>query len=99
MDIELKYKQQNLSDKPKARKVKNLFITRAKPHNGLETEEQQIIEAALAAKDEWVEAGNDFNYAQDDLLLDYHIYRLKACESRYIYFLKLAKEKGITLSM
>ena len=98
MDTELKYKPADTNTSPK-KKAKSSFIVRAKPHNGLTAEEQQIIEAALAAKDEWVEAGIDFNYADDELLLDYHIYRLKACESRYTYFLKLAKEKGLTQNL
>ncbi len=98
MDTELKYEPANINSSAK-KKARSSFIARAKPHNRLTAEEQQIIEAALAAKDEWVEAGIDFNYADDDLLLDYHIYRLKACESRYTYFLKLVKERGLTQNL
>jgi hypothetical protein len=28
--------------------------------------------------------------------VDYYIYRMKACESKYTYFLRLAREKGLT---
>ena len=89
----------NVSSKTKANKAKSSFFARTKPNSVLTAEEQQIIEAALAARSEWAEANIDFNYVQDDLLVDYHIYRLKACEARYTYFLKLAKEKGLTQSL
>lgn len=82
----------------KSSNAKSSFSPKAKHHNRLIREEHQIIEAVLEAKDEWVAASVDFNYADDDLLVDYHVYRLKACEARYAYFLKLAKEKGLTLN-
>ncbi len=66
-----------------------------RPYAGLTREERQILEEAIAARDEWVAANADFNYADDALLVDYHIYRLKACEARYTYFLRLVKEKGL----
>lgn len=100
MDTELLKNDRTLvSSKPRTNKAKSSFFVGAKPNSSLTAEEQQIIEAALSARDEWVEANIDFNYADDDLLVDYHIYRLKACEARYTYFLKLAKEKGLTQSL
>lgn len=96
MDAEL-LKRGRLSTGPgsKAGKAKSSFFARIGPYKGLTPEEHQIIEAVFAARDEWMAANTDFNYADDALLVDYHIYRLKACEARYTYFLKLAKEKGL----
>ncbi len=90
MDAELLKKERtDISVRTKANKAKS----------SLTREEYRIIEAVLEARDEWVAANNDFNYADDDLLVDYQVYRLKACEARYAYFLKLAKEKGLTLGL
>jgi hypothetical protein len=98
MDTELlKPGQASAGMRPGKNKTKSFFFLRTKPYNGLTPQERQIVEAAIAARDEWAAANDDFNYADDDLLVDYHIYRLKACEARYTYFLKLAKEKGLTL--
>ncbi len=85
--------------KTKAGKANRSIFAGTKPNRGLTAEELLIIEAAQEARNEWVDANIDFNYADDDLLVDYHIYRLKACEARYTYFLKLAKEKGLTQSL
>lgn len=79
--------------------TKSSFLARTRNYGGLTREDLRIIEETLAARDEWVAASSDFNYADDDLLVDYHIYRLKACEARYTYFLKLAKEKGLALRL
>jgi hypothetical protein len=63
--------------------------------NQLNTEENEIIECLDMAKKDWTNACLDFEYANDQDLIDYHTYRIKAYQLRYEYFLKMAKEKGL----
>lgn len=62
----------------------------------LSNEDREILKAVFEARDEWIEAGNNFEYVYEEMLVDYYVYKLKACESRYAYFMKLAKEKGLS---
>ncbi len=74
---------------------KRLF-PRTRIRSKLTVEEEEILKAAQDARDEWIDAGAGFEHVHDEMLVDYFIYKLKACESRYIYFVRLAKEKGLT---
>jgi hypothetical protein len=60
-------------------------------------EEKDIIENIKSAKSEWINANINFDYADDQELVDYYTYKIKACQVRYEYYLKKAKEKGIKL--
>ncbi|OPZ89037.1 MAG: hypothetical protein BWY74_02898 [Firmicutes bacterium ADurb.Bin419] len=61
------------------------------------TDIQNLIESITIAKNEWTKANDDFNYAVDGDMIDYHTYKIKACQARYEYLIKVAKEKGIKL--
>jgi hypothetical protein len=82
------------SIKPKS--VKRPVFRRSRASAALTCEERHIIDAALRAKEEWLEAGINFEQVTDELLVDYYTYRMKACESKYTYFLRLAKTKGLS---
>jgi hypothetical protein len=56
-------------------------------------ETEEIFDCLKNAKAEWDEANMNFDYAEDKEIVDYYIYRMKACEVRYDYFLKKAKER------
>lgn len=62
----------------------------------LTNEEQEILDAVQQAQNEWMEANSNFDYVHEEMLVDYCTYKLKACESRYTYFVRLAKEKGLS---
>ncbi len=62
----------------------------------LTEEEQEILNAVQHAQDEWIEANSNFDHVHEEMLVDYCTYKLKACESRYAYFVRLAKEKGLS---
>ena len=62
----------------------------------LSKEDREILKAVFEARDEWIEACNNFEYVYEEMLVDYYVYKLKACESKYAYFVKLAKEKGLS---
>lgn len=83
--------------KPKGARKPLLFKTRLK--TGYTADEQEILQAANQAREEWIDTINNFDYVCEDMLVDYYIYKLKACESRYTYFVKLVKEKGLTNSI
>lgn len=59
------------------------------------SEDAEIIECLKKARNDWTNACKDFEYAEDQDLIDYHTYRIKAYQLRYEYFLKKAKEKGL----
>jgi hypothetical protein len=62
----------------------------------LTEEEKEIIKAAIESREEWIENSKKLDYVVDEKLVDYYIYRLKASEARYSYFLNIVKEKGLS---
>jgi hypothetical protein len=62
---------------------------------GLSPEDRELIRAALEAREEWSETNANFEYVCDEMLVDYYTYKIKACEARYTYFLRLIKQKGL----
>jgi hypothetical protein len=77
-------------------KNKKRLFSPARIRTKMTPEEQEILEAAKNAYDEWIDASAGFEQVSDEMLVDYFTYKLKACESRYIYFVRLAKEKGLS---
>lgn len=67
--------------------------------NSKTTEEQEILKALLEARNEWLDAVASFEHAYEENLIDYFTYKMKACESRYAYFIKKAREMGIKSSL
>ncbi len=92
----IKYERQDAGNRPKPGKVKDTVISRIPARANLAEEERDILEAALEARDEWINTSANFEYVSEELLVDYYIYRLKACEARYTYYVRLAKEKGLS---
>jgi len=54
-----------------------------------------VLKSIQQARQEWMEAVANFDQADNEELIDYYIYRMKACQIRYNYLLKIAKEMGI----
>ena len=59
-------------------------------------EDRELLRVTLEARDEWIENSVNFEHVHEEMLVDYYTYRLKACEARYGYFIKLVKEKGLS---
>jgi hypothetical protein len=57
----------------------------------------ELLACISDAKKEWSDANTRFEYADKQELVDYYTYKIKACQVRYEYFLKRAKEKGLTV--
>jgi hypothetical protein len=92
----VKYERQNGDNRLKPKKGKDTVVSRISARANFTAEEKDILEAALEARDEWIDTSANFEYVSEELLVDYYIYRLKACEARYTYFVRLAKEKGLS---
>jgi hypothetical protein len=79
----------------------NSFITRKKtpikmdPEN---REKEEILENLNRAKRDLDVANANFEFAQDEGLVDYYIYEIKAAETKYQYLLKKAREKNINVT-
>lgn len=92
----VKYQTGQGKDCFKTKAYKRLRLFKMPQNATLTAEEQELIMAALEARDEWIETSRNFDYVQDDMLIDYYTYRMKASEARYAYFIKLVKEKGLS---
>lgn len=55
----------------------------------------ELLESIQTAKNDWASANANFEYANDSQMVDYYTYNIKACEVRYEYLLRQAKEKGL----
>lgn len=88
----------NIKGKNMLTKLINFFLIKQRTNTPVVSspnEETELIETIKNAKAEWVKAFVNFEYAESQDIVDYYTYNLKACEIRYEYFLKKAKEKGL----
>lgn len=80
-------------------KIINSLILRQ--NNEMEKNEsddiQNLIESITIAKNKWLKANNDFDYAVDGDMVDYYTYKIKAYQAQYEYLIKIAKDKGVKL--
>lgn len=90
------YKHQRGNSLLKSKRTRKKLLSKAVIRAELTAEEQEILSAAQQARDEWIETSANFEYVHEEMLVDYFTYKLKACESRYAYFVRLAKEKGLS---
>jgi len=56
---------------------------------------EEMEEARLALET----ARHNYNFAENNALLEYYIYEIKAAETRFDYYLKRAKREGITVGI
>lgn len=61
--------------------------------------EEEIIKNIVKTKRDLEVARTNFEYAKNSDLLDYYIYQIKANQSKIDYLIKLAKTKGIIVSL
>lgn len=65
----------------------------------MNSEETELLKSLKKAREEWISACIEFEYAGDQDIIDYHTYKIKAYQLKYEYYLKKAKEKGIKASI
>lgn len=61
--------------------------------------EKQLIRSIMQTKEELSNASINFEYAEDEKLVDYYIYQIKANQAKLDHLIKKAKDKGIELNM
>ncbi|NBI30604.1 DUF2508 family protein [Chengkuizengella marina] len=64
--------------------------------NAIDHDELLINEEVEKAKNDWIAAGEKFNYAVDKDEIDFAIFSWEAAEKRYEMLLRQAKELQIT---
>ena len=67
-------------------------ITKTQPED---TDTVELIKNLKSAQDDFETAVNNYEFANDPELVDYHTYNIKATQTRYQYLLRKAKEKGL----
>lgn len=90
----------NVLDQGKERiicKLSKLFMIKEKANfqNVKNNEYNELIESIKNARRDWICASSNFNYANDKETVDYYTYMMKACQIRYEYLIKKAKENEI----
>lgn len=55
----------------------------------------ELLENIKKARNDWHNANLNFESASDVEIIDYYTYKIKACQVRYNYLIKKAKESGI----
>jgi len=76
-------------------KILNPFTVRKGTAAKTGKEESELLKYITDARNEWLDANRNFEHAYEEELIDYYTYKMKACEARYTYFIKMAKEKGL----
>ncbi len=64
-----------------------------------EIENKRLLESLYNAKLEWTTALDNFQLADSKDMVDYYTYKITACQIKYNYLLKQAKEKGLNLKL
>lgn len=54
----------------------------------------ELLDNLKKARNEWVMATTNYEFAHEDELIDYYAYLIKASQIKYDYLLKKVKEKG-----
>lgn len=62
-------------------------------------ENEDFIKTIYKAKQEMLDTQNYFDSVTEPELIDHAIYRMEAARSQYVYLLKLAKEKGLSINI
>ena len=75
--------------------LKKLFQSYEDEYENKIPDSLHLLKSIQQARQEWLEAVENFDQADNNELIDYFIYRMKACQIRCDYLLKRAKEMGI----
>ncbi len=69
----------------------------AKPKTTLSKEDKEIVNNINKVKVRLKALHQNYDYATDPMLIDSYIYEMSSLYSKYDYYLKLCKEKGINI--
>jgi len=101
MDIDTQKSQVNKTPRNSiiSRLAGVLLLKESTKHAIYNDDNNDLIFSLKNAKKEWMDANMCFEYAEAQELVDYYTYKIKACQVRYEYYLKAAKEKGIKVEV
>ncbi|MGE5472875.1 MAG: DUF2508 family protein [Ignavibacteriales bacterium] len=88
--MKLKGQEKFISFLDKVSERRSIITRKKKSREELE----EVVENLKKARNEWVIASMNYEFAQEEDLIDYYIYLMKAAQLKYDYLLKKAKEKG-----
>lgn len=63
-----------------------------------DNEVYELLANISLAKNDWVNACTNFEHVHEKEIVDYYIYKIRACQEKYEYLIKQAKEKGVKTS-
>ena len=63
--------------------------------NNVKSEKEEITEILKKAQADLDVAMNNYEFADEPALIDYHTFNIKAAQMKYEYLLRKAKEKGM----
>ena len=66
-------------------------------NNAVKDSKKQILEVIYEARQEMLDIENYFNNVTERALIDEAIFRLNAIKIKYVYLVKQAQNKGITI--
>lgn len=70
-----------------------------KKRNEMDSEQLEVLEGLREAADELATARERFNRACEPELVEECVYEINARQARYAYFLRIAREKDIRLTV
>ena len=80
----------------------SVFLTSEKTKAALANEAdeaRELLESIRSAKKDWICANMNFEFAESTEMIDYYIYKIKACEVNYEHLIRRAKEVGIKVDL
>ena len=96
MNLHLQQKNQETAQKEKllAKLIKLLPLKEKTETNPLaqSIENAILLSSIKQAKQEWINANLEFEFACDPESIDYYIYTIKACQTRYESLIRRAKK-------
>jgi len=63
--------------------------------NSYDDESKELLADIKKAREDWLNAYENFEYGESSEIVDYYTYTIKAYQVKYEYLLKKAKEKGL----
>lgn len=65
-----------------------------KQRNKERADVNELLENLEKTRQEWIAASTNYEFAEENELIDYYTYSIKAAQIKYDYLLKKVKEKG-----
>lgn len=91
-----------VTGKPKKQKQLNAvidYVLNNLQGTRVKDEDEEFIKTVFIAKQEMLDAQSYFDNVTAPELVDHAIYKMEAAKAQYVYLIKLAKDKGLRVSI